>query len=491
MIKNRSEIKSSLITDAVSYLCKKAACFLLEDVYKGIKDIYSRETSETAKGFLEEILVNANIAYKTGRPICQDTGIVVVFIEIGQNVAIEGEPLETAVNQGVEKAYKEFSLRKSIIKDPVFDRINTGTNSPAVIYTEVIPGNTVKISVMLKGSGSENMSVVRMLKPSDGVEGIINFVVETVKNAGPNSCPPLHVGIGIGGTMEYAGILAKKALLSTITQLSELKKFTKNDSKKELELKILNKIQDTGVGAEGFGGKYTAFAVSVETYPCHMASLPVAVNLNCHAARHAEIIIDENTKIPENIEPDFEIPLLNNFIDYSGYKKLYLPLENENIENLNAGDRVLLTGTIYTARDAAHKKLFQQLKDSKELPFSLQNQVIYYAGPCPAAQNEVIGPVGPTTSERMDAYTPKLLDWGLKGTIGKGRRSAEVVESIRKNKAVYFAATGGAACLISEKIKSAKVIAYPELGAEAVYRLEVEDLPVVVCIDSKGNDFYS
>ncbi len=491
MIKNRSEIKSSLITDAVSYLCKKAACFLPEDVYKGIEDIYSRESSEPARDFLKEILDNAHIASKTRRPICQDTGIVVVFAEIGQNVSIEGNNLELAINKGVEKAYKEFALRKSIVNDAVFDRTNTGTNTPAIIYTKIVPGDSVKITVVPKGSGSENMNAVKMLTPSEGVDGIINFVIETVKKAGPNSCPPLYIGVGIGGTMEYACLLAKKALLNKVISFSELEKLAKTDKKRELELKILYGAEKTGVGAEGFGGRCTAFAVSVETYPCHMASLPVAVNLNCHAARHSEMIINENTIIPDDIEPEYEISPGQSFIDYSSYKKISLPLKDEDIKNLQAGDRVLLTGEIYTARDAAHKKLNQALKDGSPLPFDIKNKVIYYVGPCPAVQNEVIGPAGPTTSSRMDVYTPQLLDLGLKGTIGKGKRSPDVLEAIRRNKAVYFVATGGAACLISKKIVSAKIVAYPELGAEAVYKLEVKDFPVVVTIDSMGNDFYA
>ena len=490
MTENKTLINSSLITDAVSYLCKKAACFLPEDVYKGIQEIYSKETSDIAKVFLEEILINAQIAVKTQRPICQDTGIAVIFIEIGQNVIIEGDDLKSAINKGVEIGYKEGFLRKSTVNDPVFDRKNTGANTPAVIHTEIVHGNTIKITVMPKGSGSENMSTVKMLKPSDGVEGIIDFIVKTVKNAGPNSCPPLYVGVGIGGTMEYAGILAKKALLNKVIPVSELKKLAKTNERANLELRIIKEIQKTGVGTQGFGGEYTAFAVSVETYPCHIAALPVAVNLNCHAARHAEIILDENTVIPKNIEPEFEISFNEKNINYSVYKKINLPFNNEDIKSLKAGDRVLLSGEIYTARDAAHKKFNEYMEKGEKLPFKLDNQVIYYAGPCPAAKNEIIGPIGPTTSGRMDIYTPQLLNKGLKGMIGKGARSSEVIDAIKQNKAVYFVATGGAACLICKKIKSAELIAYPELGPEAVYKLKVENFPVIVCIDSKGNDFY-
>ncbi len=490
MIKSRLEIKTSLITEAVSYLCKKAVCILPEDVYEGINDIYHRETSETARNFLKEILVNADIASKTLRPMCQDTGIVVVFVEVGQDVVLRGEDIESAINKGVERAYQEFGLRKSMVNDAVFDRTNTGTNTPAVIHTKIVPGETIKLTVVPKGSGSENMSAVKMLSPSEGVDGIINFVLETVKKAGPNSCPPLYIGIGIGGTMEYACMLAKKALLNEVIPVSKLEKLAKIDKKRAFELKILNEIQKTGIGAEGFGGKCTAFGVSIESYSSHIASLPVAVNLSCHATRHAEIVIDENTIIPEHIESKYKVSLQESIIDYSSYKKISLPLRNEDIKDLKAGDRVLLSGEIHTARDAAHKKLVDAVKKGESLPFELKDGTIYHVGPCPAVRDEVIGPAGPTTSARMDSYTRQLLGPGLKGTIGKGRRSPEMIESIRKNHAVYFVATGGAACLIAKKIISAEVVAYPELGPEAVYRLEVKDFPVIVAVDSNGNDFY-
>lgn len=473
-----SIIKSSIITSAVSYLCQKAVCFLPDDVYERLCELYEQETSSTARSFLEEILLNAYLAEKTTRPICQDTGITVVFAEIGQNVHIEGDDLETAINKGVETGYKDGFLRKSTVHDAVFQRINTGTNTPAIIHTKIVQGNTIKLSVLPKGSGSENMSAVKMMKPSDGIDEIVNFVVETVKNAGPNSCPPLHIGVGIGGTMEYAGILAKKALLN------------KAEPESELELKIFREVQKTCVGAEGFGGDSTVFGVSVETYSCHIASLPVAVNLNCHASRHAEMIIDENTVVPEKIIPESKIPFKHKEIDYSGYKKLQLPLDNSDISQLKAGDRVLLTGELYTARDSAHRKFQECAEKGENMPIDVKGQTIYYTGPCPAKGNEVIGPAGPTTSERMDVYTPMLLNAGLKAIIGKGFRSQEVIDSIVSNKAVYFVATGGVGCLLAEKIKFAEVIAYPELGAEAVYRLLVEDFPVIVCIDSFGNNLY-
>lgn len=434
------KINSSQITDAVSYLCQNAACFLPEEVYNGL-----------VKFGCEEILLNAYLAFKTCRPICQDTGITVVFIDIGQNVLIEGENLEAAINKGVEKGYKEGFLRKSIVSDPVYDRKNTDTNTPAVIHTRIVPGSTIKLTVALKGSGSENKSTVKMLDPADGIEGILNFVEKTVKKAGTSSCPPVHVGVGIGGTMEQAALLAKRALLTHPEPVSVLEK------------QIYERV------------RHISFGVSVATQGCHIAGLPVAVNLNCHAARHAQITIDENTVIPEKIEPDFKIPFNTSKVDYSSYKKVTLPLTESTVNELKIGDNVLISGEIYTARDAAHKKFVEN-----GIPFDIKGKTIYYTGPCPATENEIIGPAGPTTSGRMDNFTPNLLDLGLKGMIGKGERTSEVLSSIKKNRAVYFGATGGTACLLSEKIKSAEIIAYPELGPEAVYKLNVVDFPAKV-----------
>lgn len=490
MSEKRSIINTSVITNAVSLLCQQANYYLPEDVYKGLQAIYSKESSKLSKSLLDEVFLNASLAAEIERPICQDTGLVIVFVEVGQNVAIEGKNLETAINNGVEQAYTEGFLRKSIVDDPVFERKNTKTNTPAIIHTKIVPGSKVKITVAPKGGGSENMSTLRMLKPAEGVEGIINFVVDTIKNAGANPCPPIHVGVGIGGSMEYAAILAKKALLNKVIPEAELEKLAQNDKKAELELKIMQKIQKLGIGVQGLGGTQTAFAVSVEMHPCHIASMPVAVNINCHAARHAEIILDENSQILDKLKPSFDIPFQAESADTSSFKKLDLPLKNEDISELKAGDKVLLTGILYTARDAAHKRLIECIKNNVEMPVDIKEQTIYYVGPCPAKDNEVIGPAGPTTSGRMDIYAPELLNLGLKGMIGKGYRSPAVIEAIKANKAVYFVATGGTASLLAQKIKQAEVVAYPDLGPEAIHKLYVENFPVIVCIDSNGDNYY-
>lgn len=477
-IRNRATINSTTITAAVKLLCEKAGYFLPEDVYKGLQQIHANETSELAKSFYSDIFINAYLAQSSKRPICQDTGLAVIFIEIGQQVTLEGDDLESAINEGVRQAYKDGYLRKSVVNDPVFERKNTGDNTPAIIHTRIVSGDKIKIKVAPKGGGSENMSALKMFKPAEGPEAIIKFVADTVKNAGPNPCPPIQVGVGIGGTMEVAALLAKRALLNPVGKNTEF------------EQKILDAVQATGVGAQGMGGSQTAFSVSVEMHPCHIASMPVAVNINCHAARHAEMEIDENTVIPKEVEPEFEVPeTLNQFQD--DIREIQLPLKVEDIAGLKAGDRLLLSGELITGRDAAHKKLIELIKNNQELPVQVKDQVIYYVGPCPAKGDEVIGPAGPTTSGRMDAYAPALMDLGLKGMIGKGSRNQAVIDSIKKNKALYFVATGGAACYIAQKIKAMEVVTYPELGPEAIYRLKVEKFPVTVCIDSEGNNIYA
>lgn len=484
-------INTSLVKKAVKLLCEQANYFLPQDVFEGLQEMYLKEDSKLAKKMLNEILTNAYLAMKTKRPMCQDTGLPVVFIDIGQEVILEGEDLTEAINEGVKQAAIEGYLRKSIVEEPIFERKNTKTNTPAVIHTRIVPGNKVKIIVAPKGGGSENMSALKMLKPAEGVEGVVKFAVETVKNAGANPCPPIVVGVGIGGTMEHAAMMAKRALLKPLTPLSELEKIAKTDKKAGLELRILREVQKLGIGTQGLGGSLTALGVNVEMGACHIASLPVAVNINCHVARHAEIILDEKTTIPDQITSTFNIPQTGEFKDAQEIKKITLPLKEEELNNLKAGDAVLLSGYMYTGRDAAHKRLIECIKNNQELPVNLKGQTIYYVGPCPAKEGEVIGPAGPTTAGRMDAYTPQLLDLGLKGMIGKGYRTQEVIDSIIANKAVYFVATGGAGALLAQKIKVAEVMAYPDLGPEAIYKLTIEDFPATVCIDSKGNNYYN
>jgi len=480
-----STINTEEITKIVSKLCKHANLYVSQDVYTRLYDAYMKESYIESKNALWQILENMKIAAKIKRPICQDTGFVVVFAEIGQNIHLEGGNFEDAVNAGVALAYTKNKFRYSIVQDPIFERTNTNTNAPAVIHTKLIPGNSIKISLVVKGCGSENVGVMKMLKPFAGAEEIINLAVEAVKNSARNSCPPVRLGIGIGGTMDYATFLSKKALLQPVKSEEELA--LSNDKVALMELEILKRSNALKIGASGFGGDTTVFGVNILSYPTHIAALPISINFSCHASRYAYVEIFED-KIKYKFQPDYEF---GKTLDIEGNLQTVQTDDEKAIQSLKAGDRIALSGYIYTARDAAHQKMTETLKRGEELPFNLKNKIIYYVGPCPPIENEIIGPAGPTTAARMDKYTPALMDIGLIGTIGKGKRNDEVISSIKKNKGAYFITTGGTACLLASKIKEASVIAYPELGAEAVYSLKIDNFPVTVAIDSNGNNIFN
>ncbi|MDD3149509.1 MAG: FumA C-terminus/TtdB family hydratase beta subunit [Candidatus Gastranaerophilales bacterium] len=461
MFSNIKKITSEKITETVENLCFQANYAISKNTYENLKNLNSDKN-----GLVFE---NLRLAKIKKRPICQDTGMVIVFAQVGQDVHIEGQDFENAINLGVKKAYEKNYLRKSIVKDPIFNRINTNDNTPAVIYTNITFGDTIKLKVCIKGAGSENTSAVKMLQPSDGVDGIIDFVIKTVTDAGERACPPMHIGVGIGGTLDYCAVLAKKALIEPLNN-------SKDIQIKELQEKILGKLP-----------KNKVFGINILTYPCHIASLPIAVNINCHATRHACAEIFSSSIMYDFDEFNYQIELSDN--NFDDYIKLHTS-EIEKFSHLKAGQKVLLSGKILTARDAAHKEIYKCIENNEKLPIELKNQIIFYAGPCPAAPDEIIGPVGPTTSIRMDKYLPKLLEQGVIATIGKGERSQGAIESIKNNNSVYFTAIGGIAVLLAEKIKSSKIIAYPELGAEAVHELEIIDFPITVAIDSNGNTVF-
>lgn len=472
-----TEINSQQIQKAIEELCIKANTCINRNTYNAYLKAYKNETNSQAKSAFSQILHNVELAKQKQRPLCQDTGIVVVFAEIGQEVSLKGDLLEDAINKGIAECYNKNLFRKSVVKNPVSERKNTDNNTPAIIHTEIVKGNKINLSLMIKGGGSENMSSLKMLKPCEGKEGIINLVLDTVKSSGANSCPPVRVGIGVGGSMEKAAILSKKALLNE-------NKEEKDNEILDLEKEILKKVNQLNIGPMGLGGQVTATDVSILTSPCHIASLPVAVNINCHSSRHAKCTISEN-KIKYDFE-EFKYKIEQIEEKLSNIPHINLQDIN-SIRKLKAGDEVLLSGIVYTARDAAHKKLVEIIDNKQELPFQIENSAIFYVGPCPAKNNEIVGPIGPTTSCRMDKYTPKLLDGGLIATIGKGDRTKDVVDAIKKNKSVYFTTTGGVAVLLSEKVKKAELIAFPELGPEAIYKFEIKDFPAIVNIDSEGN----
>lgn len=448
------QVNTDKIKTAIKTLCQKSATTLDKKTYSLLFEVYQKEENQDSKEVLAQILQNAAIANSNQRPICQDTGQVIVFLELGQDVHITGENLEKAINDAVDECYRENYLRKSI--NTCLSRQNTGGNAPAIIHTQIVDGDALKITVCLKGGGSENMSRSEMLYPAKGKEGILELVKDTVKRASLKSCPPVVIGIGIGGNLETSALNAKKAIVSKTEQT-------------ELEKEFLDAVNSLNIGACGHGGTTTAIDLKIIEAPCHIASLPVSVVLNCHAARHSSAIIKDE------IEYDFEDYELPEFEVSKDAKEINAD-DIEAIRKLKTGEKILLTGRIYTARDQAHKRI---LADEKK-PFEIKNSIVFYAGPCPAAPAEIIGPVGPTTSTRMDAYTEELLEQGLLATIGKGERSEEIMLAHQKHGAVYFGATGGVASLLGQCVKSSKLIAYPELGPEAVYELFVEKMPLFV-----------
>ena len=472
------------ITDAVSRLVRDANRYLPPDLVKAISEARGRETSRTAEFVLDILLENARTASETGLPVCQDTGIDVVFIEAGRKICLDFN-LEEAINQGIEKGTSEGLLRASVC-DPLTRR-NSGTNTPAICHVSLIPGDELKISVLPKGCGSENMSAIRMLPPSAGTEGIINAVVEQVKAAGPNPCPPGIIGVGIGGTMEHAALISKKALLRPVATRHEREDIS------AIEQEIEKRLSNTGLGPMGLGGSTTTLAVHADASPCHIASLPVAINVQCHAARYAIAVWRQGKwHFGENAEKyqDADISEIRTADIPVKPKKITLPMSRETAKELRAGQWVLLSGPLFTGRDQTHKKLVELLEARKPLPADLQGQIIYYVGPSPAPEGRATGSAGPTTSYRMDAYTPQILNQGVVGVMGKGKRSEGVRKAICKHGAVYLATIGGAGAYLSDRIKKCSVEAFPELGPEALFRMEVENFPAIVINDSQGNDHY-
>lgn len=477
-------ITTKIIEQAVYDLCVEANTILPNDVFTKIFDAYNSEQNPDAKQALGLILQNAQMAYKKGMPLCQDTGQVLVFIKGGNHIP---ENLYAAINNGVAKAYEENFFRKSVVKNALFNRSNTQTNTPCIIYTNAhtpIDGglenqpnsDDLEIEVLLKGAGSENVSTVQMLSPTASEDEIVEFVTSVIQKAGAKACPPYFIGIGIGGTMEYAGLLSKKALL-----------LDKNidESHEKLAQKIKAAVNDLNIGAAGLGGASTALDVKILTDFTHIACMPIAVTVNCHSNRHAKCSISELGIRNGKREERGQDAWMNRCVEKSIYTSTPLRLHSSDIESLKAlkpGQNILLSGEIYTARDAAHKRLVEMIEKGEKLPFELKDKIIFYAGPCPCPNNSVVGSIGPTTSARMDKFLPILYEKGLLATIGKGERSNEAEMTIKQHGGVYFTVIGGIACYLSEKFKKKDLIAFKELGTEAIYRFEVEDLPLRVAI---------
>jgi fumarate hydratase class I len=449
---------------------------------------YEVEQSPAAKDAIAQILTNSKMSAEGKRPICQDTGIVNVFLKIGMDVRFEGFPsgIEEAVNDGVRKGYlnPDNVLRASIVGDPHFERKNTKDNTPAVIHMTLVPGNKVDVQIAAKGGGSENKSKFVMMNPSDS---LVDWVMKTVPTMGAGWCPPGMLGIGIGGTAERAMLLAKQSLMEDI-DMYELKARGPRSKVEELRIELCDKINALGIGAQGLGGLTTVLDVKIAMNPTHAASKPVAMIPNCAATRHAHFVLD-GSGAAYLTPPSLDLwPDVKWAPDYNKSKKVDLnTLTKEAVAAWKPGDTLLLSGKMLTGRDAAHKRIQDMLAKGEKLPVDFTNRVIYYVGPVDPVRDEVVGPAGPTTATRMDKFTEMMLaQTGLIGMIGKAERGPAGIDAIKKHKSAYLMAVGGAAYLVSKAINHAEVVGFADLGMEAIYEFDVTDMPVTVAVDSNG-----
>jgi fumarate hydratase class I len=470
------------VADALQYI----SYYHPVDYIRSLSAAYEREQSPAAKDAITQILVNSRMCAEGHRPICQDTGIVTVFLEIGMDVRWPDATMsvEEMANEGVRRAYNhpDNKLRASVLADPAGKRSNTRDNTPAVVNMRVVVGGTVDVIVAAKGGGSEAKSKFAMLNPSDS---IVDWVLKTVPTMGAGWCPPGMLGIGIGGTAEKAMLLAKEALMEPI-DITELQARGASSRAEELRLELYDKVNALGIGAQGLGGLTTVLDVKVKDYPTHAANLPVAMIPNCAATRHAHFTLDGTG--PVMLDP----PSLEDWpaLTYDASKGRRVDLDSvtrDDVAGWKPGEVLLLNGKLLTGRDAAHKRIVQMLDQGVALPVDLRGRFIYYVGPVDPVREEVIGPAGPTTATRMDKFTEQVLEQtGLLGMVGKAERGPAAIEAIRKHRSVYLMAVGGAAYLVSKAIRAARVVGFEDLGMEAIYEFEVRDMPVTVAVDSNG-----
>ena len=487
-----STIRQADLIESVAAALQYISYYHPADYIAHLARAYEREQSAAAKDAIAQILTNSKMSATGHRPICQDTGIVNVFLKLGMGVRLEGFTggLDDAINEGVRRAYNhpDNTLRASIVADPEFDRKNTKDNTPAVIFTEIVPGNTLEVTVAAKGGGSENKSKLVMLNPGDSV---VDWVLKTVPTMGAGWCPPGMLGIGIGGTAEKAVLMAKESLMEDLDMYQLQAKAASGAalSKTEaLRLELFDKVNALGIGAQGLGGLTTVLDVKIKMYPTHAASKPVAMIPNCAATRHAHFVLDGSG--PVYLDPP-SLDLWPNVAwtpDYVKSKKVNLDtLTPQEVASWKPGDTLLLNGKMLTGRDAAHKRIQDMLARGDKLPVDFTNRVIYYVGPVDPVKDEAVGPAGPTTATRMDGFTEMMLrDTGLIAMIGKAERGPVAIEAIRKHQSAYLMAVGGAAYLVSKAIKTAKVVGFADLGMEAIYEFDVIDMPVTVAVDAGG-----
>ena len=486
LIRNEDVIQS--VADALQYI----SYYHPIDFITAVNEAYEREESSAAKDVMAQILINSRLCAEGKRPICQDTGIVVVFLKVGMSVQWEGDMvLEDMVNEGVRRAYlnPDNVLRASILSDPAGARKNTKDNTPAVIHTQIVLGSEIEVKVAAKGGGSENKAKLVMLNPSDS---IVDWVEQTLPTMGAGWCPPGMLGIGIGGTAEKAAVLAKESLMDPI-DIHELRARGPSNRVEELRLEIMDRANSLGIGAQGLGGLTTVLDVKILDYPTHAASLPVAMIPNCAATRHAHFTLD-GSGIAEIEPPSLDLwPEIVWDVGPRARKVNLDTLTPDDIASWEPGETLLLSGTMLTGRDAAHKRLLAILEKGEGLPegVDFENKFIYYVGPVDPVRDEVIGPAGPTTATRMDKFTDELLEkTGLIGMIGKAERGEQGIEAIKKHKAVYLMAVGGAAYLVSKAIRKARIVAFEDLGMEAIHEFTVEEMPVTVAVDVNGTSVH-
>ncbi len=485
-------IRHADLVDTVAAALQYISYYHPADYIAHLARAYEREASPAAKDAIAQILTNSKLCAEGHRPICQDTGIVNVFLKIGMDVRFEGFPgsIEDAVNEGVRRGYldPDNTLRASVLADPIFERRNTKDNTPAVVHMTVVPGNTVDVTVAAKGGGSENKSKFVMMNPSDS---LVDWVLKTVPTMGAGWCPPGMLGIGVGGTAEKAMMLAKESLMEPIDMFDLLARGPSNKLE-ELRIELYEKVNSLGIGAQGLGGLTTVLDVKIATFPTHAASKPVAMIPNCAATRHAHLVLDGSG--PAFLEPpSLDLwPDVKWAPDYNKSRRVDLDtLTREQVASWKPGDTLLLNGRMLTGRDAAHKRIQDMLARGEKLPVDFTNRVIYYVGPVDPVRDEVVGPAGPTTATRMDKFTGMMLEkTGLISMIGKAERGPVAIEAIRQHKSAYLMAVGGAAYLVAKAIKAAKVVGFADLGMEAIYEFEVKDMPVTVAVDSSGTSVH-
>lgn len=474
------------VADALQYI----SYYHPKDFIDAVHEAYQKEINPAAKDAMAQILINSRMCAQGHRPICQDTGIVTVFVNVGMNTQVAGDlSFDDMINEGVRRAYMhpDNILRASILADPDGKRSNTGDNTPAVIHYKMVPGDTIEVHVAAKGGGSEAKSKFAMLNPSDSV---VDWVLKMVPTMGAGWCPPGMLGVGVGGTAEKAMLLAKEALLEPVN-IQDLREKGPQNRAEELRLELMEKVNDLGIGAQGLGGLTTVLDVKVKDYPSHAANKAVAIIPNCAATRHAHFTLDGSgaaLQTPPSID---DWPEVSWDLGDSVRRVNLDSINKKDLAEWQPGDTLLLSGKLLTGRDAAHKRLVDMIEKGETLPVDFTNRFIYYVGPVDPVRDEVVGPAGPTTATRMDKFTRRVLEQtGLIGMVGKAERGPSGIEAIRDNQAVYLMAVGGAAYLVSKAIVNSKIVAFDDLGMEAIYEFEVKDMPVTVAVDSRGESVH-